>query len=45
VAELVGLDVGDVDLTARVLGKGNRERIVRFGVPARRAVVRRLEEG
>ena len=36
-AELVGLDVGDVDLearTVRVLGKGSKERVVPFGQPA-----------
>jgi len=36
-AELVGLDLGDVDLearTIRVLGKGSKERIVPFGQPA-----------
>jgi integrase/recombinase XerC len=36
-AELVGLDLGDVDLgarTLRVLGKGSKERIVPFGQPA-----------
>lgn len=36
-AELVGLDLGDIDLqarTVRVLGKGNKERIVPFGQPA-----------
>ncbi|UER53926.1 tyrosine recombinase XerC [Kineosporiaceae bacterium SCSIO 59966] len=41
VAELVGLDVDDVELdrrTLRVLGKGARERVVPFGVPAERAV-------
>jgi integrase/recombinase XerC len=41
VGELVGLDVGDVDLSAnvvRVTGKGAKERIVPFGVPASRAV-------
>lgn len=41
VAELVGLDVDDVDLerrTVRVLGKGAKERVVPFGVPAERAV-------
>ncbi|MEP7159764.1 MAG: tyrosine recombinase XerC [Dermatophilaceae bacterium] len=41
VGELVGLDVDDVDtdqLLARVLGKGGRERMVPFGVPARDAV-------
>ncbi len=41
VGELVGLDVDDVDtdqFLARVLGKGSRERMVPFGVPARDAV-------
>ncbi|MCR2809406.1 MULTISPECIES: tyrosine recombinase XerC [unclassified Microbacterium] len=41
VSELTGLDVDDVDLeraTVRVLGKGAKERVVPFGVPARRAV-------
>ena len=36
-AELVGLDLGDVDIgarTVRVLGKGSKERIVPFGQPA-----------
>jgi integrase/recombinase XerC len=36
-AELVGLDVADVDFaarTVRVLGKGSKERIVPFGQPA-----------
>ncbi|MDO5494177.1 MAG: tyrosine recombinase XerC [bacterium] len=37
IGELVGLDVPDLDLerrTARVLGKGNRQRVVPFGAPA-----------
>ncbi len=37
VGELVGCDVGDVDLerlTVRVVGKGAKQRIVPFGVPA-----------
>jgi integrase/recombinase XerC len=41
VGELVGLDVDDVDLDARVLrvvGKGDKERRVPFGVPAEEAV-------
>ncbi len=48
VAELAGLDVDDVDLerrTARVLGKGDRERVVPFGVPAARAVTAWLDRG
>jgi integrase/recombinase XerC len=42
VAELVGLDTGDVDLdrlTVRVTGKGSKERVVPFGVPAQSAIV------
>lgn len=41
VGELVGLDVDDVDLderTARVIGKGDKERVVPVGIPARDAV-------
>lgn len=40
-AELIGLDVGDVDLNARtirVLGKGSKERIVPFGTHASAAL-------
>ncbi|RUQ97569.1 tyrosine recombinase XerC [Labedella endophytica] len=42
VSELCGLDLGDLDLdrlTARVTGKGDKERVVPFGIPARSAVV------
>ncbi|NQX27659.1 tyrosine recombinase XerC [Microbacteriaceae bacterium VKM Ac-2854] len=42
VSELVGLDLGDADfdrLTVRVLGKGSKERVVPFGVPAADALV------
>lgn len=48
VSELTGLRVGDIDrtrLTARVLGKGGKERIVPFGVPAARALDRYLADG
>jgi integrase/recombinase XerC len=41
VSELCGLDVDDLDLdrgTARVLGKGAKERVVPFGAPARDAI-------
>jgi len=41
VSELCGLDVRDLDLdrgTARVLGKGAKQRVVPFGAPAARAV-------
>ncbi len=46
VSELAGLDLGDVDLdrlTVRVLGKGSKERVVPFGIPARIALVSYLE--
>ncbi|CAN5380795.1 tyrosine recombinase XerC [soil metagenome] len=41
VSELTGLRRDDIDrsrLTVRVLGKGNKERVVPFGVPAARAL-------
>jgi integrase/recombinase XerD len=41
ISELVGLDLGDVDLydgLVRVLGKGNKERVVPLGRTARQAV-------
>ncbi|MGU3411452.1 tyrosine recombinase XerC [Microbacterium sp. M1A1_1b] len=41
VSELVGIDERDLDrtrLTVRVLGKGGKERVVPFGVPARDAI-------
>ncbi|WP_221584183.1 tyrosine recombinase XerC [Microbacterium sp. G2-8] len=48
VAELCGLDVDDVDLsraTARVVGKGAKERVVPFGAPARKAIEAFLTRG
>jgi integrase/recombinase XerC len=42
VSEIVGLDIGDIDLgrlTVRVTGKGSKERVVPFGAPAKRAIV------
>lgn len=48
VAELVGLDIGDVDLarrTARVTGKGNKQRVVPFGVAAAEALEAWLGSG
>lgn len=47
VSELTGLDVDDVDLdrlTVRVLGKGSKERVVPFGVPAKTAIVGYLQQ-
>lgn len=41
VSELSGIDIDDIDLeshTVRVVGKGNKERIVPFGIPAAKAV-------
>ncbi len=46
VSEVTGLDVESVDLgrlTVRVTGKGSKERVVPFGVPAKDAVVLYLE--
>lgn len=48
VGEIVELDVHDVDLAGRslrVLGKGDKERVVPFGVPAAQAVSTWLEHG
>ena len=46
VSELVGARMADLDrerMTLRVLGKGGKERVVPFGVPARRALDTYLE--
>lgn len=48
VSELCGLDVDDLDVsraTARVLGKGSKERVVPYGAPARRAIEAYLTRG
>jgi len=48
IAELVGLDRADLDLTGglvRVFGKGRKERIVPIGRPAREAVAEYLRRG
>lgn len=48
VSELTGLDRDDVDLeraTVLVLGKGSKERVVPFGIPARRAIEAYLTRG
>ena len=48
VSELTGLDLGDVDRRRRmllVLGKGAKERMVPFGVPADRAIGQWIELG
>lgn len=48
VGELTGLDVQDANRerrTVRVLGKGNKERVVPFGVPADTALGRWLDSG
>lgn len=48
VSELCGLDVGDVEFTRRVvkvLGKGDKERVVPFGVPAEHALRDWLDAG
>jgi integrase/recombinase XerC len=48
VSELCGLDLDDVDAgrrALRVTGKGNRERTVVYGVPAKQSLRRYLESG
>ncbi|HZB47523.1 MAG TPA: tyrosine-type recombinase/integrase, partial [Mycobacteriales bacterium] len=48
VGELVGLDVDDVDRhrrVVRVIGKGDKERTVPYGVPAERALEDWLQHG
>jgi integrase/recombinase XerC len=48
VAELCGLDLGDLDAQrrlVRVLGKGAKERAVPYGLPAERALLRWLDQG
>ncbi|MEP7764984.1 tyrosine recombinase XerC [Sanguibacter sp. 25GB23B1] len=48
VGEIVELDLSDVDVserTARVIGKGDKERVVPFGVPAARAIEAWCESG
>ncbi|MCI1676018.1 MAG: tyrosine recombinase XerC [Ancrocorticia sp.] len=46
ISELCALDVPSLrpDSTVRVIGKGNKERIVPYGVPARRALMVYLEK-
>ncbi|MFD1504203.1 tyrosine recombinase XerC [Georgenia yuyongxinii] len=48
ISELVGIDVPDVDArerTVRVIGKGDKQRVVPFGVPALRALTAWLDRG
>lgn len=48
VSELCGLDVGDIDFSRRVLrviGKGDKERVVPFGLPAERSLREWLDRG
>ena len=47
VSELVGLNLEDINfsnLTLKVLGKGRKERVVPFGIPARDAIDKYLDE-
>jgi len=47
VSELCGLDLTSIDggrMTVRVMGKGSKERVVPFGVPAARALDRYLHD-
>lgn len=48
VGELCGADLADVDVherTLRVVGKGDKERVVPFGLPAQKALAAWLERG
>jgi integrase/recombinase XerC len=48
VSEVTGLDLGAVDLarlTVRVIGKGSKERVVPFGVPALNALAHYIDAG
>jgi integrase/recombinase XerC len=48
IAELVSLDIDDVDFsnrTVKVTGKGNKQRVVPFGLPAMHALEDWLEQG
>jgi integrase/recombinase XerC len=48
VGELTGIDVADIDLaelTVKVLGKGDKERVVPFGIPAMSALTSWLDVG
>jgi integrase/recombinase XerC len=48
VSELCGLDIDDIDdgrRTAKVLGKGSKERVVPVGIPAMKAVERWRRDG
>jgi len=47
VSELTNLDLNQIDFernTVRVIGKGNRERIAPFGIPARKAIENWIEK-
>ncbi len=48
VSELVSMDIADIDFsnrTIKVTGKGNKQRVVPFGLPAQRALETWLEQG
>lgn len=48
VSEIVSIDIDDLDLerrTVRVIGKGDKERVVPFGMPARAALLAWLLQG
>ena len=48
ISELCGLDIGNIDFsrnTLKVIGKGNKERVVPIGIPAARALDNYLKNG
>ena len=48
ILELVSMDIADIDFsnrTIKVTGKGNKQRVVPFGLPAQRALETWLEQG
>lgn len=48
VGELASVDLGQLDFernTVRVVGKGSKERVVPFGIPAAKALARYVEDG
>jgi integrase/recombinase XerC len=48
ISELIGLNLNDINFsnrTLRVMGKGDKQRVVPFGIPAQHALERWIDEG